>query len=295
MTAETSPAARLSPVAASPSITMDNPPVNGLGLALRRGIVDAIERANADGSVDAIVLAGSERAFSGGADVREFGTPKSAEEPNLRTVIAAVEASAKPVVAAIAGVCLGGGMELAMGCHFRVAAADAQLGLPEVKLGLLPGATGTQRLPRLIGVEKALDMIVSGAPQKAQKFAGTPLVDEVVPAGGGNVVDAAVAFAERVVAEKRPVERVRDRERAGRRGRGRPGACPRGGVARARAGAGAMRRRGGGVALDAVRRRRALRARAVRGADGQPRIARRCATSSPPSALRRRSSAWPTT
>ena len=205
---ESSPAARLSSRGRIAVVTMDSPPVNGLGLALRRGIVDAIERANADASVDAIVLAGSERAFSGGADVREFGTPKSAEEPNLRTVIAAVEASAKPVVAAIAGVCLGGGMELAMGCHFRVAAADAQLGLPEVKLGLLPGATGTQRLPRLIGVERALDMIVSGAPQKAQKFAGTPLVDEIA---AGDVVDAAVRFAEQVVAEKRPIERVRDR------------------------------------------------------------------------------------
>ena len=205
---ESSPAVRLSSRGRIAVVTMDSPPVNGLGLALRRGIVDAIERANADASVDAIVLAGSERAFSGGADVREFGTPKSAEEPNLRTVIAAVEASAKPVVAAIAGVCLGGGMELAMGCHFRVAAADAQLGLPEVKLGLLPGATGTQRLPRLIGVERALDMIVSGAPQKAQKFAGTPLVDEIA---AGDVVDAAVRFAERVAAEKRPIERVRDR------------------------------------------------------------------------------------
>ena len=210
MTADIPLAARLSHRDRIAVISMDNPPVNGLGHALRRGIVDAVERANGDSGVDAIVLAGSERAFSGGADVREFGTPKSAEEPNLRTVIATVEASAKPVVAAIAGVCLGGGMELAMGCHFRVAAADAQLGLPEVKLGLLPGATGTQRLPRLIGVEKALDMIVSGAPQKAQKFAGTPLVDEVVTTGG-SVLDAAVAFAQKVVAEKRPVERVRDR------------------------------------------------------------------------------------
>ena len=189
-------------------LTMNKPPVNGLGMALRAGIVEMVARANADAAVQAIVLTGSARAFSGGADVTEFGTPKALEEPNLRSVIIAVEASAKPVVAAIAGVALGGGLELAMGCHFRVALPDASLGLPEVKLGLLPGATGTQRLPRLIGVEAALNMIVSGNPAPAKKFAGTPLIDALAE---GDLVDFAVAFARRVVDEQRPVQRVRDR------------------------------------------------------------------------------------
>ncbi len=208
MTTETTLAAHLTRRGRIAVITMDNPPVNGLGHGLRRDVVEALEQVRDDEAVDAVVLTGSARAFSGGADVREFGTPKSAEEPNLRTLISFVEASAKPVVAAISGVCLGGGLELAMGCHFRVARADASLGLPEVKLGLLPGATGTQRLPRLVGVERALDMIVGGAPVAAGKLAGTALVDEIAD---GDAVDAAVAFAERVVAGNRPIERVRDR------------------------------------------------------------------------------------
>jgi 3-hydroxyacyl-CoA dehydrogenase len=145
-------------------IQMANPPVNGLGHALRSGIVAAIDRAVADPAITAIVLTGSDTAFSGGADVREFGTPKAAQAPTLLAVLPAVEDAAKPVVAAIAGNCLGGGLELAMSCHYRVALASATLGLPEVKLGLIPGASGTQRLPRLIGLEAALNMIVSGAP-----------------------------------------------------------------------------------------------------------------------------------
>ena len=135
-------------------VSMNKPPVNGLGFALRSGIVEALDEANADPAVKAIVLTGTARAFSGGADVTEFGTPKASQEPNLRTVITLLENSAKPVVAAIGGVCLGGGLELAMGAHFRVALPDASLGLPEVKLGLLPGAGGTQRLPRLIGLKR---------------------------------------------------------------------------------------------------------------------------------------------
>ena len=188
-------------------LTLNNPPVNGLGLALRSGILAGLDRALTDPAVTAIVLTGDEKIFSGGADVKEFGTAKSSISPNLPDVIRALEQSAKPVVAAIAGFALGGGLELALGCHFRVAKSDATLGLPEVKLGLLPGAGGTQRLPRAIGIEAALNMIVSGALQKAASFAGTALVDELVDA---EVVDAAVAFAERAVKEALPLRRLRD-------------------------------------------------------------------------------------
>ena len=188
-------------------ITMDRPPVNSLGAPLRVGIADAMDRAAADAAVQAVVLVGTARAFSAGADVTEFGTPSAAREPNLRVLITLVEAMDKPVVAAISGQCLGGGFELAMGCHFRVALADAQLGLPEVKIGLIPGATGTQRLPRLIGLEAALNMVVGGAPMAAAKFAGTPLIDQIIE---GDLTDGAVAFANQVLADKRPIQRVRD-------------------------------------------------------------------------------------
>ena len=190
---------------------MDRPPVNSLGFDLRAGIADALDQANADPSVAIIVLTGTARAFSAGADVTEFGTAKASKEPNLRVVIALLENSPKPVVGAIAGQCLGGGLELAMGCHFRVALADAQLGLPEVKIGLLPGAGGTQRLPRLIGLEAALNMIVSGAPVAAAKFAGTPLVDRIVESSiDGDLVAGAVAFAHEVLEKKLPARRARD-------------------------------------------------------------------------------------
>ncbi len=188
-------------------VTMNKPPVNGLGAELRSGIADALDAANANPAVKAIVLTGTSRAFSGGADVTEFGTPKAAREPNLRAVIGLLEHSAKPVVAAIAGQCLGGGLELAMGAHFRVALADASLGLPEVKLGLLPGAGGTQRLPRLIGLEAALNVIVHGAPVPAAKFEGTPLIDQIVDA---DLIAGATAFARQVVADARPLKRARD-------------------------------------------------------------------------------------
>ena len=188
-------------------VTMNKPPINGLGAELRAGIADALDAANANPAVKAIVLTGTERAFSGGADVTEFGTPKALREPNLRVVIALLENNPKPVIAAIAGQCLGGGLELALGAHFRVALADASLGLPEVKLGLLPGAGGTQRLPRLIGVEAALNIIVYGAPVAAAKFKGTPLIDQIIE---GDLVAGATAFARQVVAEGRPLKRVRD-------------------------------------------------------------------------------------
>ncbi len=179
-------------------LTMNHPPVNGLGHALRSALLAGLDRALADPAVQAVVLTGSARSFSGGADVKEFGTAKSAASPHLPDVIRAFETSAKPVVAAIAGHALGGGLELALGCHARVARADALLGLPEVKLGLLPGAGGTQRLPRAIGLEAALNMIVGGEPVKAAAFVNTALVHEVVPADA-DVVAAAVAFAERAL------------------------------------------------------------------------------------------------
>jgi 3-hydroxyacyl-CoA dehydrogenase len=123
-------------------ITLNNPPVNGLGYSTRIGITDALAQANADAAVKAIVLTGAGKAFSGGADIREFGSPKATQEPNLLSVIEALENSGKPVVAAIHTVCMGGGLELALGCHYRIAAPGCNVALPEVKLGLIPGAGG---------------------------------------------------------------------------------------------------------------------------------------------------------
>ena len=188
-------------------VTLDNPPVNGLAHDTRSAIVEGVDRANTDETCDAIVLTGAGKTFSGGADIREFNTPKASAEPALRSVIRALEDSVKPVVAAINGVCMGGGLELAMGCHYRIANGAATIALPEVKLGLLPGAGGTQRLPRAIGVEAALNMIVTGASAQAGTLRGTGLWDEVVD---DDVVAAAVAFAGRVVTEKRPRKRLRD-------------------------------------------------------------------------------------
>ncbi|MCA8092672.1 enoyl-CoA hydratase/isomerase family protein [Burkholderia anthina] len=190
-------------------ITLNNPPVNGLGLSTRLGVMDALERAAQDPPVTAIVLTGAGRAFSGGADITEFNTPKALQEPTLHTVIRAVEASAKPVVAALHSVVMGGGLELALGAHYRVAAPGAQIALPEVKLGLLPGAGGTQRLPRAVGLETALNMIVSGAPVPSEQLAKSGLFDEMAD---GDLLDAAVAFARKAGARNGPHPRVRDRK-----------------------------------------------------------------------------------
>ena len=187
-------------------ITLDNPPVNGLGLATRSAIVDALRRAQQDDAVKAIVITGAGRAFSGGADIKEFNSPKALAEPTLHTVIATAENSDKPVIAAIHTVCMGGGLELALGCHYRVAAPGAQIALPEVKLGILPGAGGTQRLPRVVGLEMALNMIVSGTPMLSEKFAQTKLFDEIIE---GDLMTGAINFAERV-AGTRPLPKVRD-------------------------------------------------------------------------------------
>jgi len=173
-------------------LALHNPPVNGLNLASRQALVELLECANEDAQIKAIVVTGDAQAFSGGADIREFNTPLVSQEPTLPSVIAAFEQSHKPTVAAIDGLALGGGLELALGMNHRVASANAKIGLPEVKLGILPGAGGTQRLPRAAGLEIALNMIVSGAPVRAKELANTRLFDRVVD---GDVVAAAVALA----------------------------------------------------------------------------------------------------
>lgn len=188
-------------------IKMHNPPVNGLGYELRRGLLDGIRQAEKDSAVKALVLIGADGVFSGGADIREFNTPKMLAEPSLHTVINYLDTTSKPVIAAINGVCMGGGLELALACHYRVADPKTQVALPEVKLGLLPGAGGTQRLPRLIGAESALNMIVSGVTLPAKQFKGSPLFDAYAE---GNLLEEALAFARRVIEEKRPIRRVRD-------------------------------------------------------------------------------------
>src|SRR5271163_1176299 len=188
-------------------ITLKNPPVNALSLGLRTAIADGIERSTADESIRAVVICGTGSAFCGGADVGEFGLPAMAASPSLWDLLTLIEESPKPVIAGINGLALGGGLELAMACHYRIAAASAQLGVPEVKLGLLPGAGGTQRLPRLVGVERALNMIISGNPVSAHDLAKTALLDSIAD---GDVLPAAVAFALRVVNEKMPLKKVRD-------------------------------------------------------------------------------------
>ncbi len=173
-------------------ITLNNPPVNGLGLATRRAVVEGVKQAQGDAAVQAIIITGAGAAFSGGADIKEFGKESAMQEPNLHSVIAAVEQSTKPVVAAIHTVCMGGGLELALGCHYRIVAPGTSIALPEVKLGLLPGAGGTQRLPRALGVEAALNMIVSGETVKSEMLAMAP---------GQKLFDKLSASAESLAAE----------------------------------------------------------------------------------------------
>jgi len=190
-------------------VTMNNPPVNGLGFATRVGIAEGFEKANADPAVKAIVLTGAGKAFSGGADIREFGSDRAVAEPNLLTLIKLAEASAKPIVAALHSVCMGGGLELSLGCHYRVAAPGCAIALPEVKIGLIPGAGGTQRLPRVVGVEAALNFIVSGDPVPSERIAQMPgqkLLDKLIE---GDLIAGAIAFAQEV-ADQRPLPLVRN-------------------------------------------------------------------------------------
>ena len=188
-------------------ITVDNPPVNALSTAVRKGLLDCFRQGERDPEVKAMVVIGAGRTFIAGADIREFGKPLA--EPDLHTVTAAYEGSAKYMIAAIHGTALGGGLEVCLCCHYRVAVPKAQVGLPEVKLGLLPGAGGTQRLPRLVGAEAALDLIVNGKFVAAPRAKQMGIVDEVVE---GDLLDGAVAFAERLIATKAPLKKVRDKK-----------------------------------------------------------------------------------
>ena len=192
-------------------ITLNNPPVNGLGYATRVALTEGLNKANADAKVKAIVLTGAGKAFSGGADIKEFGSPKALQEPHLLSVILAVENSDKPVIAAVHTVCMGGGLELALGCHYRIAAPGCSVALPEVKLGLIPGAGGTQRLPRALGVEPALNMIVSGESVKSEMLAmlpGQKLFNKMT-ASAESLLDEALAYAAEV-ADARPLPLVRN-------------------------------------------------------------------------------------
>ncbi|MBT9488339.1 MAG: enoyl-CoA hydratase/isomerase family protein, partial [Rubrivivax sp.] len=190
-------------------ITLNNPPVNGLGFETRRAIADGVARAHADPAVRAIVLTGAGRAFSGGADIREFGSPKAIAEPNLLSLIKLLDDATKPIVAAVHGTVMGGGLELSLGAHYRVAAPGTNVALPEVKIGLVPGAGGTQRLPRVLGVETALNMIVSGEPVKSELLASLPGQKLFAKIIDGDLVAGAIQFAHEV-ADVRPLPRVRD-------------------------------------------------------------------------------------
>jgi 3-hydroxyacyl-CoA dehydrogenase len=188
-------------------IRLDNPPVNALSHALRSRLVAELTRAEEDPGIAAVILIGNDEFFCAGADVKEFNTPQSLAEPTLDTLIMRFEQSPKPTIAALSGTALGGGFELALGCQHRVAAADARVGLPEVKIGLIPGAGGTQRLPRVVGLESAVNMIVSGEPVAAADLAGTAVFDRVVT---GPVLEGARAFAQERLASQAPPQRIRD-------------------------------------------------------------------------------------
>jgi len=188
-------------------ITIDNPPVNAMKYEVRVGLLDLISRTTSDPAISAVVIACAGRTFVAGADITEFGKPP--RQPTAIAVIEAIEASRKPVVAALHGTPLGGGLELALGCHYRVAAPSARLGLPEIKLGIIPGAGGTQRLPRLVGMEKAMAMILSGEPIAAREARDAGLIDEIVE---GDVAAGAIAFARRTVAERRELVLTRNRD-----------------------------------------------------------------------------------
>jgi len=187
-------------------ITLNNPPVNSLGNALRAAIMEYLKKAEGDPAVKGAVLIGSAKAFSGGADIREFNKPR--EKPDLAELNDQQDAMTKPLVAAIGGFALGGGLELALACHYRIATPKAQLGLPEVKLGILPGSGGTQRLPRIIPVAKAVQMMTTGNPISSEEALQLGLVDEIVQ--NGDLLEAAVVYANKLVAERKPLRRIRD-------------------------------------------------------------------------------------
>ena len=188
-------------------VTVDNPPVNALSQGVRQGLLEGVNKALADDAVQAIVIHCAGRTFIAGADITEFASGPA--EPSLRDMLELMDGAGKPVIAAIHGTALGGGLETALCCHYRVAAPGARLGLPEVKLGLLPGAGGTQRLPRVVGVEKALQMVTSGLPIGAVEALEAGLVDEIVE---GDLLPGALAFGHQIVARGAALPRIRDRD-----------------------------------------------------------------------------------
>ncbi len=188
-------------------ITIDNPPINAMKQEVRAKLIDVLARVGGDAAVDGIVILCAGRTFVAGADITEFGKPPLS--PTSIDVIDAIEASTKPIIAAMHGTPLGGGLELALGCHFRIAAPGTRLGLPEIKLGIIPGGGGTQRLPRLVGMDKAMTMITTGEPIPVSEALKYGLIDALAE---GDLADAAIAFANRVVAEKRPLVLARDRD-----------------------------------------------------------------------------------
>ena len=187
----------------------NNPPVNAMSYHVRQGLVDGLEMAQGDEDVQAIVIHCEGRTFFPGMDITEFANPKVPDAPTTTGVIEKLESALKPVVAAIHGTALGGGLETALGCHYRVAAPSSKLGLPEVKLGIIPGAGGTVRLPRVMGVQKALEMMTSGNPISAKQALDEGLVDEIVE---GDLLTGAIAFAKKVVSENKPLAKIRDLE-----------------------------------------------------------------------------------
>src|SRR6266481_5545284 len=188
-------------------ITVDNPPVNALSPGVPQGITAAIDKGNADPAVKAMVLIGAGRSFIAGADIRQFGRGPATPPPTRRHYDVS-DQSPKPIVAAIHGYALGGGLETALACHYRVAVPSAKVGLPEVQIGILPGAGGTQRLPRLIGPKAALEMITSGRHVPAEEAKKLGIVDEIAPEG--QLKETAVAFA-RKIADRRPLPVIRER------------------------------------------------------------------------------------
>ncbi|MDL2328509.1 enoyl-CoA hydratase/isomerase family protein [Desulfosarcina sp. OttesenSCG-928-A07] len=185
---------------------IDNPPVNTLNAAVRKAVFHGISTAMQDDDVRALILMAKGKLFCAGADIREFGTPLQLDPPILRDILDLLDQASKPVVVAMHGMAVGGAVELALSCHYRLASADARFSLPEVKLGIIPGSGGTQRLPRLIGPEKALSMIVSGDPVDADKALQDGLIDDCIT---DDLAAGAACFARRI-ADIRPLPRTRD-------------------------------------------------------------------------------------
>src|SRR5271165_5740723 len=200
------------------TVTINSPPVNALSQAVRDGLKRGVEAAAANEAVKAIVIICAGRTFIAGADITEFGKPPT--PPYVPEVLDVIENASKPVIAALHGTALGGGFEVALTAHYRIAVPSAKCGLPEIKLGLIPGAGGTQRLPRLVGVERALDVILSGTPFSAREAKDWGVVDAL--AGEGKLREDAIAFARRLIADKAPLKKVRDRDEKLAEARGRP-------------------------------------------------------------------------